>query len=91
MGQNALVNMCHEINSGASSSKLSRPVNDLSAVTATGTFSAWDDVGNRYNIELTHAEKALIHLPNTVCSIQTYLWLRAFFQSVGDHMPNKEE
>jgi hypothetical protein len=91
IGNNALVKICREINSGATSTKLSRPVSNQSAATATGSFTVWDDVGKRYDIALTQEEKSIIHLPNTVCSIQTYLWLRAFFKSVGDHMPNKEE
>lgn len=91
IGNNALVKICREINSGATSTKLSRSVNNHSAATVTGTFPVWDDVGKRYDIVLTQEEKSLIHLPNTVCSIRTYLWLRAFFKSVGDHMPNKEE
>ena len=40
---------------------------------------------------LTKEDKALMLLPNTVNALDCYQWMYRYFNSYGDHTPNKEE
>ena len=66
-----------------------RPYNDLSTVDSS--FKISNDLGEEWNITMSHEELSAIHLPRSGPSLNLYIWLEEFFKFVGDHMPNVGE
>jgi len=66
-----------------------RPYNDLSTVDSS--FKISNDLGEEWNITMSHEQLSAIHLPRSGPSLNLYIWLEEFFKFVGDHMPNVGE
>ena len=66
------------------------PYND-SSVVHPEIIVATNEVGQSFNITLTHQQRSAMVLPKAEGSLHLYCWLEEFFGFVGEHMPNSNE